>query len=93
MNALRELGSVEEGDVMFFIADEESKAREIGGQVRDELGKRLNLIDPNVFKFCWIVDFPMFELSDEGELNFRIIHSRCRKAGCRHCSKKIHLMY
>ena len=70
VNALRELGSVEEGDVMFFIADEESKAREIGGQVRDELGKRLNLIDPNVFKFCWIVDFPMFELSDEGEVEF-----------------------
>ena len=70
VNALRELGSVEEGDVMFFIADEESKAREIGGQVRDELGKRLDLIDPNVFKFCWIVDFPMFELSDEGEVEF-----------------------
>ena len=70
VNALKELGSVEEGDVMFFIADEEAKAREIGGQVRDELGKRLDLIDPNVFKFCWIVDFPMFELSDEGEVEF-----------------------
>ena len=36
----------------------------------DELGKRLELIDPDVFKFCWIVDFPMYELDDDGKVEF-----------------------
>ncbi len=70
LNALKQLGGVSDGDVMFFIADNEKAACEIGGQVRNELGKRLGLIDPNVFKFCWIVDFPMFELDDEGKIAF-----------------------
>ena len=39
--------------------------QKIGGAVIPELGRQLNLIDPNVFKFCWIVDFPMFELDEE----------------------------
>ena len=43
----------------------------IGGNVITELGKQLELIDPNVFKFCWIVDFPMFEPDEEtGEIGF-----------------------
>ena len=57
-------------DAIFFIADEESKVSNIAGEVRKELGKRLNLIDNNIFKFCWIVDFPMYELSDEGKIEF-----------------------
>ncbi len=68
--ALKELGGVSDGDVMFFIADKEKAACEIGSHVRDELGKRLDLIDPDVFKFCWIVDFPMYELDDEGKVEF-----------------------
>lgn len=67
---LKALGQAEDGDVMFFIADDKKAATEIGGYVRDELGKRLELIDENVFKFCWIVDFPMFELDDEGKMEF-----------------------
>ncbi len=70
LNALKELGGVEDGDVMFFIADKTKEATEIGAHVRNELGKRLGLIDPNVFKFCWIVDFPMYELDDEGKVEF-----------------------
>ena len=58
LDTLKELGGISDGDVMFFIADEAKAAREIGGHVRDELGRKLELIDPNVFKFCWIVDFP-----------------------------------
>ncbi len=57
-------------DAIFFIADEESKVSNIAGEVRKELGKRLNLIDNNIFKFCWIVDFPMYEVSDEGKIEF-----------------------
>jgi aspartyl-tRNA synthetase len=70
LGSLKELGGVDDGDVMFFIADKEKAANEIGGAVRDELGKRLDLIDPNVFRFCWIVDFPMYELDDEGKVEF-----------------------
>ena len=55
---------------MFFIADEFKTAQKIEGLVRIELGKRLDLIEKNVYKFCFIVDFPMYELSDEGEIDF-----------------------
>ena len=65
LDELRKRAGVKTGDVMFFLADKESKVVDIAGQVRTELGNRLNLIDPNVFKFCWIVDFPMFELDEE----------------------------
>ncbi|MBO7147617.1 MAG: aspartate--tRNA ligase [Lentisphaeria bacterium] len=65
LKALRDQAGIQPGDVMFFLADKEAKVIEIGGQVRTELGRKLNLIDPNVFKFCWIVDFPMFELDEE----------------------------
>jgi len=58
------------GDSIFFIADEFHKAQKIAGLVRIELGKRLDLIEKNVYKFCFIVDFPMYELSDEGTIDF-----------------------
>jgi aspartyl-tRNA synthetase len=70
MNQLKELGGVGDGDVMFFIADKAKEATSIAASVRDELGRQLELIDPNVFKFCWIVDFPMYELDDEGKVEF-----------------------
>ncbi len=58
------------GSAIFFIADEFEKAQKIAGLVRIELGKRLDLIEKNVYKFCFIVDFPMYELSDEGKTDF-----------------------
>ena len=61
---------VKAGDSIFFIADEFNKAQKIAGLVRIELGKRLDLIEKNVYKFCFIVDFPMYELSDEGTIDF-----------------------
>ena len=55
----------------FFVADENlEKAQKIAGLVRIELGKRLDLIEKNIYKFCLIVDFPMYELSDEGTIDF-----------------------
>ena len=62
--------SVKSGDSIFFIADEFHMAQKISGLVRIELGKRLDLIEKNVYKFCYIVDFPMYELSDEGTIDF-----------------------
>ena len=59
------------GDAVFFIADEFHKAQKIAGLVRIELGKRLDLIEKNIFKFCWIVDFPMYEYNeDENKIDF-----------------------
>ena len=68
---LRVAGGVADGDALFFLADKERVAEKLGGAVIPELGRQLNLIDPNVYKFCWIVDFPMFEEDEEtGEIIF-----------------------
>ena len=67
--SLEQIGAVN-GSAVFFIADELEKAQKIAGLVRIELGKRLDLIEKNVYKFCFIVDFPMYELSDEGKIDF-----------------------
>ena len=65
INALKEQGGVEDGDALFFLADKEKLVSKVGGAVITELGRKLELIDPNVYKFCWIVDFPMFETDEE----------------------------
>ncbi len=60
-------------DAIFFIADEKlEKTQKIAGLVRIELGKRLELIEKNVYKFCFIVDFPMYELAEDEEGNEKI---------------------
>ena len=64
------LGNLEKGDTIFFIADNEKRATELAGQIRTELGKRLNLIDENTFYFAWITDFPMFEMDEQNKLEF-----------------------
>ena len=58
------------GDAYFFIAEVPRVVDELAGLIREELGKRLNLIDENEFNFCWIVDFPMYELDDKGDIAF-----------------------
>ncbi|MBQ4329508.1 MAG: aspartate--tRNA ligase [Lentisphaeria bacterium] len=71
IDGLKAAGKVEDGDALFFLADKEKVACKIGGAVIPELGRRLDLIDQNEFKFCWIVDFPMFEEDEEtGEIIF-----------------------
>ena len=65
--------NVETGDAVFFIADEKlEKTQKIAGLVRIELGKRLDLIEKNVYRFCFIVDFPMYELAEDEEGNEKI---------------------
>lgn len=71
LTSLAEQGKVTDGDVIFFVCDTPNKAARIGGEIRNRLGRELELIDPNVFRFCWIVDFPMFETDAEtGEVAF-----------------------
>ncbi|MBP5261567.1 MAG: aspartate--tRNA ligase [Clostridiales bacterium] len=62
---IRTLGSLESGDTIFFIAATEVKAAEFAGQIRNELGKRLGLIEENAFRFCYVNDFPMYEFDNE----------------------------
>lgn len=67
---LKDLAGLEVEDTIFFIADNETNANNFACQIRNELGKRLDLIDDSLFQFCWIVDFPMYELDDNGDLAF-----------------------
>ena len=67
---LLDLANLKKGDTIFFIADNKKRATELSGQIRTELGKRLNLIDKNTFAFAWIVDFPMFELDEHDKISF-----------------------
>ena len=69
-NQLSEIEKISNNDAIFFIADEFEKAQKIAGGVREELGRRLDLLEKEIYKFCWIVDFPMYELSDEGTIDF-----------------------
>ena len=61
---------LEVGDSIFFIADENAKCIKLTNVLRNELGKVLNLIDENAFECCWIVDFPFYELDDDGNIEF-----------------------
>ena len=58
------------GDSIFFIGDELKTAQKIAGLIRIELGNRLDLLEKDTYRFCFIVDFPMYELSDEGTIDF-----------------------
>lgn len=53
------------GDTIFFIADKETRANLYAGQIRTELGERLDLLEKNAYRFCYINDFPMYELDEE----------------------------
>ena len=60
-----EEAGLQAGDTIFFIADKEDKAAFFAGQIRNELGARLDLIEKNAYRFCYVNDFPMFERDPE----------------------------
>ena len=62
---LKDLAGLQAGDTIFFIADNEARACECAGGIRNELGKRLDLTEKNAFRFCFVNDFPMFEKDPE----------------------------
>lgn len=68
---LREIASLEVGDVIFFIADHEKRAAENAGMLRNEIASRLDLYEKNAYRFCFVNDFPMYEIDEEtGTLGF-----------------------
>ncbi|MBR1700913.1 MAG: aspartate--tRNA ligase [Lachnospiraceae bacterium] len=62
---LRDLAGLAADDTIFFIADKEERANYYAGQLRNELGKQLDLIEKNAYRFCYVNDFPMFERDAE----------------------------
>lgn len=63
---LKTIANLKPGCVLYFISDEdEISTAKLAGQIRNEVAKRLNLIDESQFKMCFIVDFPMYEFDDE----------------------------
>lgn len=68
---LEEKLGAKQGDSIFFIADKLETAQKIAGQIRIELGNRLDLLEKNTYRFCFIVDFPMYEYNeDEQKIDF-----------------------
>lgn len=65
---LKEKTGVKPGDSLFFVCGKKSFAEKFAGAVRKKLGEDLDLIDKTAFKFCWIVDFPMYELDEKTNL-------------------------
>ena len=62
---LKALAKLNIGDTIFFIADKEQRANLFAGQIRNELGARLDMIEKNAYRFCYINDFPMYEYDEE----------------------------
>ena len=59
------------GDAVFFVCDQEAKAAKLAGAARLKIGSELGLSKTDVFEFCWIVDFPMYEWNEEdGKIDF-----------------------
>ena len=70
---IQERAGAEAGDIIFFVADKPKLVYDIMGRLRLYFGKKLNLIDESKHALLWIVDFPMFEWSDEEE-RFMAMH-------------------
>ncbi len=70
-NRLRELAGIENGDAIFFVCDIEKRAVDLAGKAREKICDDMGVRETGTFKFCWIVDFPMFELDEKtGRVDF-----------------------
>lgn len=71
LDELKKVAGLNNGDAVFFSCGKELEAAKLAGQVRIKLGTDLGLIDEGVYKFCWITDFPMYELDEQtGKVEF-----------------------
>lgn len=62
---LKVLTNTQDGDAVFFVCSPQKEAEKLAGHARQKIAQELNIIEQNCFKFCWIVDFPMFEYNEE----------------------------
>ncbi len=69
--AIRAACGLKAGDAVFFAAGKEEDTAKFAGKVRTKLGEDLGLVEPDAFRFCWITDFPMYEINEEtGRVDF-----------------------
>ncbi len=71
---IAQIAGLEPGDTIFFMADKEDKAAFYAGQIRDELGRRLDICEKNAYRFCYVNDFPMYEY-DKDEKKYIFTHN------------------
>lgn len=67
LGAIREKAGLGNGDAVFFVCDKADPAAKLAGQIRTRLGEELALIEQGAYRFCWIVDFPMFEWNEDAK--------------------------
>jgi len=71
LDELKTLAKLEDGDAVFFVCDKEATAAKFAGKARDKICDDMGIREKAVFKFCWIVDFPMYELDEKtGKIDF-----------------------
>ena len=71
LEAIRTACGLQAGDAVFFAAGKHEDAQKFSGAVRNRVGQELDLYEKDAFRFCWVVDFPMFELNEEtGQVEF-----------------------
>jgi len=71
---VREATEAETGDLLLFVADRPEVVAQVLGELRLMLGKHLNLIDPNVYRFAWITEFPLLEYDEETKRYYAMHH-------------------
>jgi len=71
LEAIRTACGLSAGDAVFFAAGKADEAPKFAGKVRNRIGQDLGLFEQNAFRFCWVIDFPMYELNEEtGQIDF-----------------------
>ncbi|MES2215487.1 MAG: aspartate--tRNA ligase [Pseudomonadota bacterium] len=71
LETLQKMAGSNSGDAVFFTCDAELKASKLAGKIRTKLGEDLGLIEQDCYKFCWVVDFPFYEMNEEtGNIDF-----------------------
>ncbi|ETD83554.1 aspartyl-tRNA synthetase [Rhodobacter capsulatus YW1] len=68
--AIRTQLNLAEGDAVFFLGGKAEQFESVAGKARNEIGRELGLTETDTFRFAWIVDFPMYEKTDEGKIDF-----------------------
>ncbi|HUK10709.1 MAG TPA: aspartate--tRNA ligase [Stellaceae bacterium] len=65
LERLRQIAGVGEGDAVFFVCDQAAPAAKLAGAARQRIGRELGLVIEGEYRFCWVIDFPMFERDEE----------------------------
>ena len=63
--AIKAACGLKDGDAVFFSAGKELEAAKLAGKARNRIGQELGLYEENAYRFCWVTDFPMYELNEE----------------------------